>query len=104
MNDDEVVEDLDEDDEADGQANGDEKVEGGDIGDPFAALYSSYQAELAERTRKYGAYISARSFLTLNGISDMKYAMRYDYDKQNLPDGQSIYVIDLTKGEDGGEV
>ena len=52
---------------------------------------------------KYGAYISARSFLTLNGISDIKYAKRYDYDKQSLSDGRTLYVIDLNKGEDGGE-
>lgn len=52
---------------------------------------------------KYGAYISARSFLTLNGISDTKYAKRYDYDKQTLADGQTLYIIDLTKGEDGDE-
>jgi hypothetical protein len=52
---------------------------------------------------KYGAYLSARSFLALNGISDIKYAKRYDYEKQTLADGQILYVIDLTKGEDGGE-
>lgn len=52
---------------------------------------------------KYGAYISARSFLTLNGISDIKYAKRYDYVQQNVSDGRTLYVIDLNKGEDGGE-
>lgn len=51
---------------------------------------------------KYGAYISARSFLTLNGISDKKYAKRYDYEKLDN-NGQTLFVIDLTKGEDGGE-
>lgn len=52
---------------------------------------------------KYGAYISARSFLTLNGINDLKYAKRYDYEKMVAADNQTLYVIDLTKGEDGGE-
>lgn len=52
---------------------------------------------------KYGAYISARSFLTLNGISDIKYAKRYDYEKMAVGDDQVLFVVDLTKGEDGGD-
>ncbi len=51
---------------------------------------------------KYGAYLSARSFLTLNGISDKKYAKRYNYEKIVGANGQTVFVIDLTKGEDGG--
>ena len=53
---------------------------------------------------KYGAYISARSFLTLNGINDRKYAKRYDYDKVDVGNGVALFVIDLTKGEEGGDV
>lgn len=53
---------------------------------------------------KYGAYISARSFLTLNDISDLKFAKRYDYEKQALPSGETLYIIDLNKGEEGGDV
>lgn len=51
---------------------------------------------------KYGAYISARSFLTLNGISDKRFAKRYDYDKVEANE-QTLFVIDLNKGEDGGD-
>lgn len=51
---------------------------------------------------KYGAYISARSFLTLNGISDKRFAKRYDYDKVEA-NVQTLFVIDLNKGEDGGD-
>ena len=53
---------------------------------------------------KYGAYISARSFLTLNGINGKEYAKRYDYQKVDGGDGQTLFIIDLTKGEDGGEM
>lgn len=53
---------------------------------------------------KYGAYISVRSFFTLNGIDNKKYAKRYDYDKIIDSDGQPIFIIDLTKGEEGGEM
>lgn len=51
---------------------------------------------------KYGAYLSARSFLTLNGISDKKYAKRYDYEKVDASD-RTLFVVDLNKGEDGGD-
>ncbi|MGZ6005469.1 MAG: hypothetical protein ACXWLH_04955, partial [Candidatus Saccharimonadales bacterium] len=53
---------------------------------------------------KYGAYISVRSFFTLNGIDTKKYAKRYDYEKITDNSGQPIFIIDLTKGEEGGEV
>lgn len=53
---------------------------------------------------KYGAYISVRSFMTLNGIDSKRYAARYDYEKLSDTDGQPIFVIDLTKGEEGGDV
>jgi hypothetical protein len=53
---------------------------------------------------KFGAYISVRSFFTLNGIDTKKYAKRYDYEKIADPSNQSIFIIDLTKGEEGSEV
>ncbi len=52
---------------------------------------------------KYGAYVSVRSFFTLNGIDNKKYADRYDYEKIDDANGQPIFIIDLTRGEDGGD-
>lgn len=51
---------------------------------------------------RYGAYVSVRSFFTLNGIDNKKYAKRYDYEKIDA-DGRTLFVIDLNKGEDGGD-
>lgn len=51
---------------------------------------------------KYGAYVSVRSFFTLNGIDNKKYAKRYDYEKVETGD-QTLFVIDLNKGDDGGD-
>lgn len=51
---------------------------------------------------KYGAYVSVRSFFTLNGIDNKKYADRYDYEKVDN-NGQTLFVIDLNRGEDGGD-
>lgn len=53
---------------------------------------------------RYGAYMSVRSFMTLNGIDTKKYAARYDYEKLLDLQQQTIFVIDLTKGEHGGDV
>jgi len=53
---------------------------------------------------KYGAYISIRSFLTLNNIEMPRYAGRYDYEKLADGSGNIFFVIDLMKREDGSEV
>ncbi len=50
--------------------------------------------------RKYGAYISAKSFLLANKIS-AKRTVRYGYTKEIVGD-DSIYVIDLN--EEGGNM
>jgi hypothetical protein len=53
---------------------------------------------------KYGAYVSVRSFLTLNNIEMPRYAGRYDYEKIDGPGGTPLFVIDLTKRQEGGDV
>ena len=53
---------------------------------------------------KYGAYISIRSFLTLNNIETLRYAGRYDYEKIAGPNGEQLFIIDLAKREEGGDM
>lgn len=53
---------------------------------------------------KYGAYISIRSFLTLNNIEVPRHAGRYDYEKIVGPNGAPLFVIDLTRREEGGDM
>lgn len=52
---------------------------------------------------KYGAYISVRSFLTLNNIEMPQNAGRYDYKVVTGANGEQMFIIDLTKREEGGD-
>lgn len=60
MNDDDYVDDAEE--STDAEEPDEQDVP--EIGDPFAALYTSYQAELAERSRRYGAYLATPGYET----------------------------------------
>lgn len=52
---------------------------------------------------KYGGYVSAKSFFTLNKIDIPKYSGRYEYEKFNTSAGD-VFIIDLNIRGKGGDM